>query len=151
MLIRFPPFRLFSWAAASPLWPWPALCEIINSLSEEEEMSNKILVARVVLPLDPRAAPSLRSLLLGSETKDWSNISAEVISGAYFCQKGCVNPASWVLLAAVASFTQPLIEKYALQGTAGSGFRGVWKLQNSLDKMKLYIFSFYYFNHIVKL
>ena len=37
-----------------------------------------------------------------------------VLNGAYFSLKGCVNPTSWLPLAASDSFTQPLREKYAL-------------------------------------
>ena len=56
----------------------PVLCEIINSLSEEEEMSNKIAVVASSFPWNLRGAregwslelfgPRLPSLLLGSET-----------------------------------------------------------------------------------
>ena len=38
-----------------------------------------------------------------------------VLSSAYFSLRGCVNPASWLLLDARASFAQPLNEKYPLQ------------------------------------
>ena len=68
MLIRFRPLCLFSRAAVAAAAP--VLCEIINSLSEEEEMSNKIAVVASSFPwsLELLGGPRLPSLLLGSET-----------------------------------------------------------------------------------
>ena len=38
-----------------------------------------------------------------------------ILSGGNISLRGCVNPASWLLLDARASFAQPLNEKYPLQ------------------------------------
>ena len=40
-----------------------------------------------------------------------------VLSSANFSPRGCVNPASWLCLAAETSFTQPLREKCSIQNT----------------------------------
>ena len=40
-----------------------------------------------------------------------------VLSGAHSSPRCCVNPASWLPLAASASFNQPHREKFALQNT----------------------------------
>ena len=62
MLIRFRPLCLFSRAAVAAAAP--VLCEIINSLSEEEEMSNKIAVVASRRPsLGPWSSSARRASL----------------------------------------------------------------------------------------